>query len=156
MKENKKSQQTGYDISYAEKTDINEWMKLVDVVKNDFTGLIKEEYEKILLDNIESKTALCAKVKDKIIGVLLFSVKENILSFLAVHPEYRGIGTATALIRNMVKKFPKNSNIWVTTYREGDTKGETARILYKKCGFTEGELIEEFNYPCQKFVLHVV
>ena len=87
MKENKKSQQTGYDISYAEKTDINEWMKLVDVVKNDFTGLIKEEYEKILLDNIESKTALCAKVKDKIIGVLLFSVKENILSFLAVHPE---------------------------------------------------------------------
>ena len=34
MKENKKSQQTGYDISYAEKTDINEWMKLVDVDKN--------------------------------------------------------------------------------------------------------------------------
>ena len=88
--------------------------------------------------------------------VLLFSVKENILSFLAVHPEYRGIGTATALISNMVKKFPKNSNIWVTTYREGDTKGETARILYKKCGFEEGELIEEFDYPCQKFVLHVV
>lgn len=107
MKENKKSQQIGYDISYAEKSDINEWMKLVDVVKNDFPGLIKEEYEKILLDNIESKTALCAKVKDKIIGVLLFSVKENILSFLAVHPEYRGIGTATALISNMVKKFPK-------------------------------------------------
>ena len=156
MKENKKSHKPSYDISYAEKTDINEWMKLVDVVKNDFPGLIKEEYEKILLDNIESKTALCAKVKDKIIGVLLFSVKENILSFLAVHPEYRGIGTATALIRNMVKKFPKNSNIWVTTYREGDTKGETARILYKKCGFEEGELIEEFDYPCQKFVLHVV
>ena len=156
MKENKKSHKTSYDISHAEKTDINEWMKLVDVVKNDFTGLIKEEYEKILLDNIEAKTALCAKNKDVIIGILLFSVEENILSFLAVHPEYRGIGTATALIRNMVKKFPKNSNIWVTTYREGDTKGEAARILYKKCGFEEGELIEEFDYPCQKFVLHVV
>ena len=156
MKENKKNQQSGYDILYAEKTDINEWMNLVDIVKDDFPGLIKEEYEKILLDNIEAKTALCAKVKDKIIGVLLFSVKENILSFLAVHPEYRGIGMATALIRNMVKKFPKNSNIWVTTYREGDTKGEAARILYKKCGFEEGELIEEFDYPCQKFVLHVV
>ena len=156
MNENKNSRQGGYDILYAEKTDIIEWMNLVDIVKDDFPGLIKEEYEKILLDNIESKTALCAKVKDKIIGVLLFSVKENILSFLAVHPEYRGIGTATALISNMVKKFPQNSNILVTTYREGDTKGEAARILYKKCGFEEGELIEEFDYPCQKFVLHVV
>ena len=156
MKENKKSQQTGYDISYAEKTDINEWMKLVDVVKNDFPGLIKEEYEKILLDNIEAETALCAKDKDEIIGVLLFSVEENILSFLAVHPEYRGAGAATALISSMVKKFPKNSSIWVTTYRAGDVKGEAARILYKKCGFSKGELIEEFNYPCQKFVLHIV
>ena len=156
MEGNKGRRQISHDIFYAEKADIDEWMKLIDVVQDDFPGLIKEEYEKILLDNIESKTALCAKVKDKIIGVLLFSVKENILSFLAVHPEYRGIGTATALISNMVKKFSQNSNIWVTTYREGDVKGEAARILYKKCGFEEGELIEEFDYPCQKFVLHVV
>ena len=156
MKENEKGQQNNYDILYAEKRDINKWMKLVDIVKDDFPGLIKEEYEKILLDNIEAETALCAKDKDEIIGVLLFSVEENILSFLAVHPEYRGIGAATALIANMVKKFPKDSDIWVTTYREGDAKGEAARILYKKCGFSKGELIEEFNYPCQKFVLHIV
>ena len=156
MNENKSSRQGGYDILYAEKTDIIEWMNLVDIVKDDFPGLIKEEYEKILLANIEAGTALCAKDNDKIIGVLLFSVKENTLSFLAVHPEYRGMGVAAALISNMVKKFPKDSSIWVTTYREGDVKGEAARILYKKCGFEEDELIEEFNYPCQKFVLHVI
>ena len=87
MEGNKGRRQISYDIFYAEKADIDEWMKLIDVVQDD---------------------------------------------------------------------FPKNSDIWVTTYREGDTKGEAARILYKKCGFTEGELIEEFDYPCQKFVLHVV
>ena len=38
MKENEKGQQNNYDILYAEKTDINKWMKLVDIVKDDFPG----------------------------------------------------------------------------------------------------------------------
>ncbi len=156
MEGNKGRRQISHDIFYAEKADIDEWMKLIDVVQDDFPGLIKEEYKKILLENIKTKTALCTKSKEGITGILLFSLKENTLSFLAVHPEYRGMGIAAALINNMVNDFPKNSDIWVTTYREGDTKGEAARILYKKCGFKEDELIEEFNYPCQKFVLRVV
>ena len=31
---------------------------------------------------------------------------------------------------------------------------EATRKLYKKFGFEEGELIEEFGYPNQRFVLH--
>jgi ribosomal protein S18 acetylase RimI-like enzyme len=145
-----------YNVLPAGKEDVKDWMKLVEIVKDDFPGLNKKEYEKVLLENIENKTALCAKSKDRITGILLFSLKENILSFLAVDPEYRGMGIASALIESMINYFPKNSNICVTTYREGDAKGEAARILYKKCGFIEGELIEEFNYPCQKFILHVL
>ena len=149
MKENK------WSISRAEKTDADEWMSLVEIIKDDFPGLNKEEYKKILFENIDTKTALCAKVKEHIRGILLFSLRENTLSFLAVHPEYRGLGIASGLIKEMTKVFPENSKIWVTTYREGDNKGEAARILYKKIGFIEDELIEVFDYPCQKFVLYV-
>lgn len=40
------------------------------------------------------------------------------------------------------------------TFRENDVKGTAPRKLYKKYGFEEGELIEEFGYPNQRFVLH--
>lgn len=42
----------------------------------------------------------------------------------------------------------------MSTFRENDVKGIAPRKLYKKFGFEEGELIEEFEYPNQRFVLH--
>lgn len=141
-------------ISLAETYDAEEWMGLVDIVGDDFPGLDKCEYKEILLDNIRNRTALCAKNTDKIVGVLLFSLKNSTISFIAVHPDFRGSGIASSMIREMINKFPLNQDIWVTTYRDGDVKGKAARGLYKKLGFMEGELVEEFGYPCQKFVFH--
>lgn len=138
----------------AEICDVEEWMGLVDIVGDDFPGLDKDEYKKISIENIDNGTALCAKDKEKIVGILLFSLENGTLSFIAVHPDFRGSGIASNMIREMVKKFPHNQDIWVTTYRDGDKKGEAARFLYKKMGFVENELVEEFDYPCQKFVLH--
>lgn len=40
------------------------------------------------------------------------------------------------------------------TFRENDVKGIAPRKLYKKFGFEEDELVEEFGYPNQRFVLH--
>ena len=45
-------------------------------------------------------------------------------------------------------------DITVSTFRENDVKGIAPRNLYKKFGFEEDELIEEFGYPNQRFVLH--
>lgn len=42
----------------------------------------------------------------------------------------------------------------MSTFREDDIKGIAPRSLYKKFGFEEDELIEEFGYPNQRFVLH--
>ena len=42
----------------------------------------------------------------------------------------------------------------MSTFRENDVKGIAPRKLYKKFGFEEGELIEEFEYPNQRVVLH--
>ena len=140
------------NILSAETSDIDEWMKLVAIVADDFPGLDKLEYEKVLLESIHNKTALCAKSQNRIIGILLFSLDNNTLSFIAVHPDFREKDIASKLIGEMLKNFSQNQKVWVTTYRDGDGKGTAARLLYKKLGFVEDELVEEFGYPCQKFV----
>lgn len=41
----------------------------------------------------------------------------------------------------------------MTTYRQGDPRGAAARAFYKRLGFSEGKLGEEFGCPVQEFVL---
>lgn len=72
---------------------------------------------------------------------------------MAVHPEHRRQGIAEAMIQRMLPLFPEDADISVTTFRENDSKGIAPRSLYRKIGFTEAELVEEFHYPHQKFVL---
>ena len=42
--------------------------------------------------------------------------------------------------------------VFVTTYREGIPEGVAARAFYKRLGFVEGKLTEEFGSPVQEFV----
>ena len=129
-------------------------MALVDIVEDYFPGLEKEEYRKSLAECIKKREAICAKVRGQIVGMLLFSSEHSFLAFLAVHPAFRKHGIAINMITTMISAFPSGKDIWVTTYREGDPKGEAARALYLRCGFIPDELVVEMDYPCQKFVLH--
>ena len=73
---------------------------------------------------------------------------------LAVDPAYRKKGIASMLLSEALDKLDRDKDIIVSTFRENDVKGIAPRKLYKKFGFKEGELIEEFGYPNQRFVLH--
>jgi len=141
------------EISFARSCDVMEWMSLIDIVESHFPGLEKDDYRKILEECIHKKEALCAKAQGKIVGILLFSTEHSTLAFIAVHPEYQKCGIAADMVKAMIAVFPKGQDIWVTTFREGDAKGEGARALYMRCGFKPDELIIEMDYPCQKFVL---
>ena len=57
------------------------------------------------------------------------------------------------LLSKALEELDRTKNISVSTFREEDEKGTAPRALYKKFGFVEDELIEEFGYPNQKFVL---
>ena len=72
---------------------------------------------------------------------------------LAVDPAYRKRGIASLLLREAIDKLDRDKDITVSTFRENDVKGIAPRKLYKKFGFEEGKLIEEFGYPNQRFVL---
>ena len=73
---------------------------------------------------------------------------------LAVSPNYRNQGIGSALLAYALNKLDRTQVISVSTFREDDEKGTAPRNLYKKFGFIADELIEEFGYPNQKFVLY--
>ena len=73
---------------------------------------------------------------------------------MAVHPEHRRNGIASAMVEKMLSILPSDKDVWVNTFREDDDKGIAPRALYKSFGFAEDELNMEFGYPHQKFILH--
>lgn len=83
----------------------------------------------------------------------MFSKELNMICFLAVDPSYRRMHIAKEMIEYMLPLLDRNREVIVTTYREGDSKGFSARAFYKNIGFKEGKLTEEFGYPVQEFLL---
>lgn len=141
----------------GERGDIGAWMELVRGVSPVFPGLETEEaledHKNTVLRFMGEKRALCVKIRGGIAGVLLFSVKHNMICCLAVSPAHRKEGIASALLAAALERLDRSRDITVSTFREGDEKGAAPRALYKKFGFEEGELVEEFGYPNQIFVL---
>ena len=146
------------DVRLGRNQDVDEWMKLVEEISWNFPGLETmeglNEYRETLLRFIGKDQALCVRNATEVIGVLLFSRGRNMICCLGVSPKYRRCGIATMLLDAALEQLDRTKDITVSTFREEDEKGTAPRALYKKFGFVEGELIEEFGYPNQKFVLH--
>ena len=141
------------DISY-----IDSWMKLVRKVSWNFPGLETEEgldeHKQTVLKFMNKKQALCVRNNETIVGVLLFSRNRNMICCLAVDPDHRRQGLASILLKKALDELDRSKEITVSTFRENDDKGIAPRALYRKFGFQEGELTEEFGYPNQVFVLY--
>jgi len=140
------------EIGFACADDIDGWMEMLELVQDHFPGLDMEEYKKGLSERIHGQGALVARESGTVTGGLLFSRDTKELEFLAVHPQYRGQGAATTLIRYMFDLFPMGTRFTVITYQEDDAQGKAARELYKRIGFTPGELVTVYDYPCQEFI----
>ncbi|MDH6457548.1 ribosomal protein S18 acetylase RimI-like enzyme [Fusobacterium sp. PH5-7] len=137
---------------FGEKGDFESWIELVKLVSGNFPGLDLKCYKDVLIEKIEKKETLVVKEGEKVVGALAFSYEEKELSFLAVQPEYRQENIGTELVKKFASLFEVGTKLSVITYRDGDIKGEGARKLYKKAGFSEGDLITVFDYPCQEFI----
>lgn len=137
---------------FGEKNDFKSWVELVKLVSGNFPGLDLECYKNILIEKMEKRETIVVKENEKVVGALVFSYVEQEISFLAVHPEYRNKGIGLELIKKVISLFPIGTKLVVITYRAGDEKGRNARKLYKKAGFSEGNLITVFDYPCQEFI----
>ena len=147
-------------VEYGATEDIVSWMTLVRSVSWNFPGLETEEklkeYENTVLRFMSENRALCVKKENAIIGVLLYSKKHNMICCLAVAPDYRRQGIASTLLSKAIENLDRTRDITVSTFRENDPKGNAPRALYRSFGFIEGDLIEEFDYPIQQFILPAI
>ena len=145
------------NVEYGTSMDIESWMDLVKLVSWNFPGLETEadieNHRKTVLRFMDENRALCVKETDKVVGVLLISKKHNIICCLAVAPEYRRNGIASALLEKALSELDRSNDITVTTFRDNDEKGIAPRALYKRFGFAEEKLMVENDYPVQRFVL---
>ena len=143
---------------FGDNSCIDSWMQLVRGVSRSFPGLETEEslddHKQTVLKFMNKKQALCVRNKETVVGVLLFSRSRNMICCLAVDPEHRKQGLASILLRKALDELDRSKEITVSTFRDNDDKGIAPRALYRKFGFQEGEMTEEFGYPNQVFVLY--
>lgn len=132
-------------IIYAQQDRLEEWMELVELVRYEISGLstdqLLEGHKKTVMKNMKRKSAICAQLNGQLVGVLLFSTNNNMLSFLAVHPDYRRKNIATIMVGEMFKNLDRTKDISVDTFGEGDPAGKAARAFYKNIGFVEGKIV---------------
>ena len=140
-------------IAYAADTDIPEWMKLVHLAIDGFPHLDERRYLEQLKEYIRNRRALILKDADTAAGVMAFHEMTGHIDFLGVHPQYRKKGIAKAFCEKALYELVHSEKITITTFREGDKADTGYRRTFKNLGFAEAELLVEFGYPTQRFVL---
>ncbi len=141
------------EITYAADTDIPEWMKLVHLVIDGFPHLDEKQYLTQLRKCIKDKRALILKDGETVVGIMAFHERTGSIDFLGVHPQYRKEGIAKVLCDKALHELADTEAITVTTFREGDKADTGYRQTIKSLGFVEAELLVEFGYPTQRFIL---
>lgn len=141
------------DIRFATTKDINDWMELVHLTVDGYPYLDETDYLEKLSFYISNKRALILRDEGMAIGIMGFSAETGSIDFLAVHPQYRNLGIEKVFLDKLVDELLAGKEISLTTYREGDKADTGYREEYLRLGFAERELLTEYGYPTQRFVL---
>ena len=144
---------TQADIRLARMEDIPAWMELMHLVIDGYPVMNEADYLEHLLRAIEERQALVLRADGILAGVMMFSKESGSIDFLGVHPQYRRLGIHKLFLHALMETHLPGRKICMTTYREGDKADTGHRALLKQLGFAERELLVEFGYPTQRFVL---
>ena len=141
------------DIKFAAHTDMDDWMELVALTIDGYPCLNKDEYIQNLRRYIDDKKALILRDEDMVIGAMGFSPDTGSIDFLSIHPQYRHLGITKLFLDKLMDELLYGKEISLTTYRAGDKADTGYREEYYRLGFAEKELLVEYGYPTQRFVL---
>ncbi|MCM0747099.1 GNAT family N-acetyltransferase [Clostridioides difficile] len=141
------------DIKFAMPADVDDWMELVKLTVDGYPCLDKTEYLENLHLYIADKKALILRDEGMAVGIMGFSADTGSIDFFAVHPQYRNLGIAKLFLDKLVDELLCGREITLTTYRAGDKADTGYREEYRRLGFAEQELLVEYGYPTQRFVL---
>ena len=141
------------DICFAEKNDIPVWMDLMRLVIDGYPVMNETDYLTVITKHIDEKRALVLKDGDILVGAMAFSDNPGCIDFLGIHPQYRKQDIQKVFLDALLETYLPGKEISMTTYREGDKADTGHRKLLKHLGFAERELLIEFGYPTQRFVI---
>jgi AraC-like DNA-binding protein/predicted transposase YbfD/YdcC len=144
---------TKEDICIASIEDIPAWMDLMRLVIDGYPVMDETDYLNEITRAIEEERALILKACNILIGAMTFSKISNSIEFLGIHPQYRNQGIQKLFLGVLLEKHLPGKAISMTTYRAGDKADTGHRVLLKSLGFAEKELLIEYGYPTQRFVL---
>lgn len=140
-------------IAPATNEDIPAWLSLTRLVIDGFPHWDEKQYLEQLRQAIQNRRAWILKDAGAAIGVMAFDEITGNIDFLGVHPQYRKLGIAKAFCKKALYELARAGHISVTTFREGDKADPGCREVFKSLGFSEAELLVEFGYPTQRFIL---
>lgn len=149
----KSKQVQQWQVDFACEADVPCWMELVRLVIDGFPHLDEEQYIQTLRDRIRTRQALILKDGETAVGIMIFSYQAGSIEFMGTHPLYRQRGIPKAFLDKVIGELIKGKEISITTYREGDKADTGQRREVKGLGFAEAELLTEYGYPTQRFVL---
>ena len=141
------------DIRLAEKKDIVDWMNLMRLVIDGYPVMDEDDYLAKLEESIDEKRALVLREGDILIGAMAFTYSPGSIEFLGVHPQYRNRGLQKVFLDALLEIYLPGQEISTTTFREQDKADTGHRDMLLQLGFAEKELLTEFGYPTQRFVL---
>lgn len=144
---------TKKDIQFATSSDVDDWMELVNLTVDGYPCLIEAEYLKNLPKYFSEKKALILKDDDMAVGIMIFSAETGSIDFLAIHPQYRSLDITKLFLDKLMDQLLYGKEISLTTFRAGDKADTGYREEYFRLGFAERELLIEYGYPTQRFVL---
>lgn len=144
---------TKEDIQFATSSDVDDWMELVNLTVDGYPCLIEAEYLKNLPKYFSEKKALILKDDDMAVGIMIFSAETGSIDFLAIHPQYRSLDITKLFLDKLMEQLLYGKEISLTTFRAGDKADTGYREEYFRLGFAERELLIEYGYPTQRFVL---
>ena len=141
------------NICLADKADISAWMNLMRLVIDGYPVMNEADYLNAITKSIDEKRALVLKDGNILVGAMMFSDQSGCIDFLDINPQYRKQGIQKLFLDALMERYLPGQEISMTTYREGDKADTGHRDLLKQLGFAERELLMEFGYPTQRFVL---
>ena len=144
---------TMQDIHLARREDIPDWMNLMRLVIDGYPVMDEDDYSAKLEESIDEKRALVLKAGNVLIGAMAFTYFPGSIEFLGVHPQYRNRGLQRLFLDALLEIYLPGREISTTTYRAQDKADTGHRDLLLQLGFAEKELLTEFGYPTQRFVL---
>jgi AraC-like DNA-binding protein len=141
------------DISLTQKADLQDWMDLMRLVIDGYPFMNEADYLNSITKSIDEGHALVLKDNNILVGAMTFSDCCGSIDFLGINPQYRNRGIQKLFLDALTEVYLPGKEISMTTYREGDKADTGHRDLLKRLGFAERELMVEFGYPTQRFVL---